>query len=49
MTVKARAADSVKRQASTEQMRHASFTAADWTRSGQKRSKKKAEPKMVAT
>lgn len=49
MMVKARAEASVKRQASTEQMRHASFTAGDSVRSGQKRSKKKAEPKMVAT
>jgi hypothetical protein len=36
-------------QARTEQMRQASLTAGDSLRSGQKRSKKKAEPKMVAT
>ena len=49
MTVYASAADSVKRQARTEQMRHAILTAGDSARSGQNRSKKKAEPKMVAT
>lgn len=47
--VNASAADSVKQHASTEQARQAILTALDSCRSGQKRSKKKAEPKMVAT
>ena len=49
MYVYASAQDRVSMHAKTEQARHASFTARDSWRSGQKRSKKKAAPKMVAT
>ena len=49
MYVYASAQDKVNRQAKTEQIFHANLTALDSLRSGQKRSKKKAAPKMVAT
>lgn len=49
MTVYARAAERVNMHANTEHTRHAILTLLDSFRSGQKRSKKKAEPKMVAT
>lgn len=49
MMVNASAHASVIRHASTEQMRHAIFTLGDSCLSGQNRSKKKAEPKIVAT
>jgi hypothetical protein len=49
MYVYASAQESVSAHARTEQARHAIFTARDSRRSGQKRSKKKAAPKMVAT
>lgn len=49
MYVYASAHDSVSAQANTEHARQAIFTARDSWRSGQKRSKKKAAPKMVAT
>ena len=43
------ALDSAKQQARIEQKRHAILTPLISCRSGQKRSKKKADPKMVAT
>lgn len=49
MYVYASAHDSVNIHANTEQTFHAIFTPLDSRRSGQKRSKKKALPKMVAT
>lgn len=49
MYVYASAQDSVSRHAKTEHARQAVLTARDSWRSGQKRSKKKAAPKMVAT
>ena len=49
ITVKPRAAEIVKKQASTEHIFQAIFTLGDSFRSGQKRSKKNAEPKIVAT
>lgn len=49
MYVYASAQERVSMHAKTEQARHAIFTARDSLRSGQKRSKKKAAPKMVAT
>ena len=48
-TVKRIAEESVKMHASTEHAFHATRTAYDSCLSGQKRSKKKAAPKMVAT
>jgi hypothetical protein len=48
MYVYASAQESVKRHAKMEQIFQANLTALDSLRSGQKRSKKKAEPKMVA-
>ena len=49
MMVYARAAERVRQQANTEHTRHAILTLLDSWRSGQNRSKKNAEPKMVAT
>ena len=49
MYVYANAHESVSMHAKTEHARQAVFTARDSCRSGQKRSKKKAAPKMVAT
>ena len=49
MYVYASAQESVKRHAKMEQIFQANLTALDSLRSGQKRSKKKADPKMVAT
>lgn len=49
MMVNAMASERVNMHARTEQTRHAILTDVDSLRSGQKRSKKKAEPNMVAT
>jgi hypothetical protein len=43
------AQDKVRRQAKTEHIFHATLTALESLRSGQKRSKKKALPKIVET